>query len=105
MTSLGSLNAITEVFIYPTSKRVSNVLPWQQEFTCFFLFFFFFLQSGKPDLTFISFCASLPLIQPDHFYSFYSVISGRNLQRQRLELRTDARSGRCSGTLAFSSPA
>lgn len=40
MTNLGSLNAITEVFIYPTSKRVSNVLPWQQEFTCFFLFFF-----------------------------------------------------------------
>lgn len=100
MINLGSLNATTEVFIYPTSKRVSNVLPWQQEFTCFFLFFF--LQSGKTDLTFISFCASLPLFQPDHFYSFYSGISGRNLQRQRLELCTDARSGWCSGTLAFS---
>lgn len=76
MTNLGSVNAIIEVFIYPSSKRVSNVIPWQLEFTCFCLAFY---HLGK----WIS--LSSPAI---HILIFNLIIftragiSGRNLQRE-----------------------
>lgn len=88
MTNFGSANAIIEVFIHMTSKRVSNVIPWQQEFTCFFVVF---LQSGKTDWTFISCCGSLPPFQPDHCYSRWNLREKNvNTKHRRSETLTQA---------------
>lgn len=55
ITNSESVNAIIEVIealVYPTSKKtVTDVIPWQQEFTCFLSFL---LQSGRTDFSFIS---------------------------------------------------